>query len=381
MAAQPDAAVGSQQVTIKLRLAHVMRILIAPDSFKETLTSTEAAAAMAKGIKSVLPEAEIITMPMADGGEGTLDVLLPVLGGELRNNICFFQYQGRPHALIESARFIGLSSPSMSASVRNRGSTALGEAVTLVLDEGTRDIWISLGGSATSDGGLGLLISLGCSVTDLADKQVSADLQGLLQVKHINISSLDQRLAETRITVLSDVQNPLCGEQGAVYVYGPQKGIKGSEVAGIDIAMQRWAWLCEGAFDASISHEPGVGAAGGIGFALKLLDGKIVSGAQFVMQKCWFNQLIKTADWVITGEGRSDSQTLNGKLPMVVATAARKHGIKVALISGDIEPSPLLARAFDAVIPARPAGMPFHVAMYNAEELLRKAATLWADST
>lgn len=380
MAAQPDGEVGSQQATIKLRLAHAMRILIAPDSFKGTLTSTEAAAAMAAGIKSVLPDVEIITIPMADGGEGTLDVLLPVLGGELHNNICFFQYQERPHALIESASFIGLSSPLISASVRNRGSTALGEAVSLVLDEGIRDIWISLGGSATSDGGLGLLIAFGCSVTDLAGNQVSADLKGLLQAKHINISSLDQRLTETRITVLTDVQNPLFGEQGAVHVYGSQKGIKNSEMADVDMAMQQWARLCEGAFGVSALHESGVGAAGGIGFALKLLDGKMVSGAQFIMQKCWFNQVVKTADWVITGEGRSDHQTLNGKLPMAVATTAREHGIKVALISGDIEPSLLLAAAFDAVIPARPAGMSVHVAMRNAEELLRKAATLWAGS-
>jgi glycerate kinase len=358
-----------------------MRILIAPDSFKGTLTSTEAAAAMAAGIRSVLPDVEMITMPMADGGEDTLDVLLPVLGGELRNNICFFQYQEQPHALIESARFIGFSSPSMSASVRNRGSTALGEAVALVLDEGIRDIWIGLGGSATSDGGLGVLIALGYSVTDSAGNQVSADLQGLLEAKQINIDDFDQRLVETRVTVLSDVQNPLCGKQGAVRVYGPQKGINDSELEHVDAAMQRWAGVCEEAFGVFVQHEPGAGAAGGIGFALKLLDGKIVSGAQFIMQKCWFNQVIKTADWVITGEGRSDHQMLNGKLPVVIATAAREHGIKIALISGDIELSPSLAGAFDVVIPARPAGMSVHIAMHNAEELLRKAATLWADST
>lgn len=231
MAAQPDGAVRSQQATIELRLAHIMRILIAPDSFKGSLTSVEAAAAMAAGIRSAIPEAEIITMPLADGGEGTVDVLLSLLGGELRNNICFFQYQGRPHALIESARFIGLSSPAMQKRVFDRGSVALGEAVALVLDKGIRDIWIGLGGSATSDGGLGLLIALGCSITDQAGNQVPSDLQGLLRAKHINISGLDQCLAETRTTVLSDVQNPLCGKQGAVRVYGPQKGIKDSELA------------------------------------------------------------------------------------------------------------------------------------------------------
>jgi glycerate kinase len=154
-----------------------MRILIAPDSFKGSMTSTEAADAMAIGIRSVMPEAEIITMPLADGGEGTLDVLLPVLGGELRNNICFFQYKGRPHALIESACFIGISSPLMQNPVLNRGSAALGKAVALVLDDGMRDIWIALGGSASSDGGLGLQAALGCSATDLSGNQVSSDLQ------------------------------------------------------------------------------------------------------------------------------------------------------------------------------------------------------------
>jgi glycerate kinase len=287
-----------------------------------------------------MPEAEIITMPLADGGEGTLDVLLPVLGGELRNNICFFQYKGRPHALIESACFIGISSPLMQNPVLNRGSAALGKAVALVLDDGMRDIWIALGGSASSDGGLGLLAALGCSATDLSGNQVSSDLQGLLQAKRININSIDQRLADARIAVLSDVQNPLCGKHGAVHVYGPQKGIEEPRLAGIDAAMQRWAEMCEEAFGVSALHEPGAGAAGGIGFALKLLGGETVSGAQFIMQKCWFNQFVKTADWVITGEGKSDSQTLSGKLPTIVAKASREHGVQVVLISGDIEPSP-----------------------------------------
>ncbi len=322
------------------------------------MTSTEAADALAAGIRSVLPEAEIITMPLADGGEGTLDVLSPVLNGKLRNNIYFFQQQERPHALIESARFIGLSAPLMQDSVFERSSDALGEAMILALDEGIRDIWISLGGSATTDGGLGLLTVLGCPVTDMTGNQISSDLYGLLQAKQINIENLDQRLSDTRLTVLSDVQNPLCSQQGAVYIYGPQKGIKDSELADIDVAMQSWAWLCEDAFGASALHKSGAGAAGGLGFALKLLGAEIISGDQFVMQQCWFNQIVKTANWVITGEGRSDNQTLNGKLPMVVAIAARKQGVKVALISGDIEFLPSLAKAFDATITAQPAGMP-----------------------
>ena len=380
MAAQPDGAARSQQVAIKLRLGHVMRILIAPDSFKGTLTSVEAADAMATGIKSVLPEAEIITMPLADGGEGTLDALLPVLGGEMRDQICYFENQERPHALIESASFIGLSLPSIQEPVLERGSSALGEAVVSVLDQGIRDIWIALGGSATCDGGLGFLTALGCSLTDEVDSPVSADLQGLLQARQINIENLDPRLPETRFTVLSDVQNPLCGKQGAVFVYGPQKGIKDTELTDVDAAMQGWAGLCEQAFDVSVQYEPGAGAAGGIGFVLKVLGGETVSGAQFVMQKCWFNQLVKTADWVITGEGRSDEQTLNGKLPMVVAQACREHNVNVALISGDVESSSLLSKAFDEVISARSAGMPVQDAMRNAEQLLRNAAASWADS-
>ncbi len=138
--------------------------------------------------------------------------------------------------------------------------------------------------------------------------------------------------------------------------------------------------MCEEAFGVSALHEPGAGAAGGIGFALKLLGGETVSGAQFIMQKCWFNQFVKTADWVITGEGKSDSQTLSGKLPTIVAKASREHGVQVALISGDIEPSPALAMAFDAVISARPDGMSVREAMNNAEKLLRNAAASWPDA-
>jgi glycerate kinase len=380
MAAQPDGVVGSQQVTIEAKLAAMMRILITPDAFKGSLTSFEAAVAMAAGIRTVIPKGETITMPLADGGEGTLDVLLPVLSGELRNNILFFQYEGRPHALIESAALIGFSTQLMQIPVFERGSSILGKAVSLVLDEGIRDIWIALGGSASSDGGLGLLIALGCSVTDLEGNQVSADLQGLLQAKQINIGNLDQRLGDVRITVLSDVRNLLCGEYGAVCVYGPQKGIKDSELAGLDAAMLRWAGMCEKTFDISAQYDSGAGAAGGIGFALNLLGGKIVSGAQFIMQRCGFNQVLKTVNWVVTGEGRSDNQTLNGKLPVIVAKAARKQGVKVALISGDIEPSAALARAFDAVISVRPDGMSIHDAMQNAEMLLRNATAMWADS-
>lgn len=333
---------------------------------------------MAAGIRSAMPEAEIITMPLADGGEGTLDVLLPVLGGEMRDHICYFENQERPHVLIESASFIGLSLPSIQQPVSERGSTALGKAVVSVLDQGIRDIWIALGGSATCDGGLGLLTALGCSAIDQQGNPVSTDLHGLLQARQMNIENLDPRLAETRFTVLSDVQNPLCGEQGAVRIYGPQKGIRGSDLEGVETAMQRWAEICEAAFTVSASHVQGAGAAGGLGFALKLLGAELVSGSEFIMQKYWFNQIVKTADWVITGEGRSDNQTLNGKLPMVVATVARKQGIKAALISGDIEPSSELENAFDTVLSARPAGMPVHEAMHNADALLRNAAAKWA---
>jgi len=354
-----------------------MRILIAPDAFKGSLTSTEAAVAMASGIHAVRPDAEVIMMPLADGGEGTLDVLHAKCGGEVRNGVLYFHDHGIPCALIESARLIGLTLPDMQADVFDRGSLMLGQAVLSALDAGVRDIRIALGGSATVDGGLGFLTALGCLVLNRDETCVSPDLNGMLHADSINLDKMDQRLKHIRLTILCDVQNPLCGNMGAVHSYGPQKGIKPNRLAEVETAMQHWAGMCEQVFGISAKNDAGAGAAGGLGFALRLLGAQIVSGAEYVMAACDFDQVLTAVDWVVTGEGRSDAQTLNGKLPIKVARVARKAGVSVALISGDVLDRLHLSAYFDRIVPARTDDMSVSESMARAKDSLIAASEYW----
>ena len=355
-----------------------MRILIAPDSFKGSLSSADVATAMAAGIALAIPDAEIIRLPLADGGEGTLTVVQNACGGEVVRNILYDD--DGCCALIESARCIALHSPAMPQNVFERGSTALGEAMCEALDAGAKGVRIALGGSATVDGGLGLLMALGCRVLDVQGKAVSADLNGLMQARQMDISGLDPRLQLVQITVLSDVQNPLCGFDGAVYVYGQQKGLEAGSWPAVDLAMQYWADLCERSFAVSVQKDAATGAAGGLGFALSLLGAKLVSGAEYIMQVSAFDQLLDGVDWLLTGEGCSDVQTIQGKLPWVVAQRARQSGVAVGLISGCILNAQDLAHIFDVTIATKAENISVAAAMRQAEDDLTQAAKRWAES-
>jgi len=314
-------------------------------------------------------------MPLADGGEGTLAVLQPMW----RSQHVGIVFEDRL-AWIESACFVGLQLDSMQGDVFGRGSGALGEAVGAALDVGVDEICMALGGSAVIDGGLGLLLALGCRVLDDDGVMVSADLKGLMQVRSIELEGLDQRLKQVRIIILSDVQSPLCGSDGAVYMYGAQKGVGAGQSAAVEAAMQAWGNLCERVFGLSVLADAGAGAAGGLGFALVLLGGKMVSGAEYVMQRSGFDAVLPTVDWVVTGEGLSDEQTMLGKLPCVVAKAAHKAGVRVVLISGDVSNKAALLECFDAVVAARPNGVSVLEAMRHADRYLEAAAADWAES-
>lgn len=340
-------------------------IVIAPDSFKGTLTAAQAAAAMTGGIHAVLPDAEIIACPLADGGEGTAEVLAPYLA----EGVC----------LIESARLLGLNLPEMQAlHVMQRGSWALGLAMRKGLDAGLREFVIGLGGSATNDGGLGMLMALGMQAFDAQGRRVAANLAGLLSVQRVDMSTFAPELAQSRLTILSDVASPLCGPEGATAVYGPQKGISGEDIQAVDDAMARFARLCgQCGRGEPLMDMPGAGAAGGLGFALMLLDGELVSGAEYVMAKSGFSRKLATADWVISGEGRSDAQTLQGKLPCQVLKAAKVAGCRTALISGSLDASVMaeLLMLADHVLAAG-EDMPANQA--EAARGLRAAASVWA---
>lgn len=364
-----------------------MRILIAPDAFKGSLSSAQAAAAMAAGIRNVMPTADIEMLPLADGGEGTLDVLAPYVTHEknIITNEKYLIYKnniGENVEILESARFIGLTQPQMQAlDIYRRGSGALGECIRQALNTGIRRFVIALGGSATSDAGLGLLTSLGLHAMNDSGGEVTSDLQGLFSVNALDISDMDTRLADSHLTVLCDVNSPLCGGRGAAFTYGPQKGLPATDVGAVDRAMERFARLAETAFGCAVKNKPGSGAAGGLGFALALLGGELVSGADYVIEHAGLAAKIAGCDWVITGEGRSDAQTLTGKLPSKVAKLARASGVRVALISGDVADMPMLANAFDTVIAARPQNMSVEMAMDQATLLLHQAACIWAEAT
>lgn len=335
------------------------RIVVAPDSFKGSLSSRQAASIIAEAIAEAMPATDIVRCPLADGGEGTREILSPFMP----EHVC----------LIDSAELIGLNLPSMtSLDVMERGSAPLGEAILAGLNAGKRDFVIGLGGSATNDCGLGMLMALGLIAFDVDGNPVTPNLKGLLSVQSIDMSGLDLRLAESCLTVLSDVVSPLTGKNGATAVYGPQKGVANEEVFRIDAATCRFAQLCG---KPELMDAAGAGAAGGLGFATMLLGGTIVSGTDYVMEKTGVHEKLVGADWVITGEGRSDAQTLQGKLPIRVARAARARGAKAALVSGSLDRAalPELEKEFDDVVGLLPDGM-------SVDEAMRQAGTLLAET-
>lgn len=333
-------------------------IVLAPNSFKGSLSAMDAAAAMAAGIRRVWPQAQLRLRPMADGGDGTLDAVLSV-GGERRTARvagatgqpveAAYGWVGSATAIIESAQVVGLTDARATAQpVESRHTRGLGALVSTLLDAGVRKFLIGLGGSSTNDGGAGLLSALGVALLDSAGKPIDPTPAGLASLASVDAHSLDPRVRQARFTVLSDVDNPLCGERGATAVFGPQKGVRAHAVAEIDAHLARFAALAEAALGCSAMDRAGAGAAGGLGFALMLIGAEIRSGAEVVADLTGLDAALADADWLITGEGRSDRQTLAGKAPLVAARRAQAQGVPATLLSGAIERSDLseLARVF-----------------------------------
>lgn len=348
-------------------------IAIAPDSFKSTLTAKEAAQSLADGLHQALPSAKILQWPIADGGEGTLESLQAVLGGALDHSVVqnavgspikasFYccEILGQPVAVLEVAQVVGITDPEpQQYSATQRTTLGLGELLRHTLDLGLREIYIGLGGSCTNDGGAGLLVGLGANLLDRQGHSLPPTPQGLATLDSIDLSELDPRLQSVRLTLLSDVKSPLCGPEGATHTFGPQKGlVDRKERDRIDTHLLHFAQLAEQAMVQRHPHhpqpiqerhtQPGTGAAGGLGFALQLLGGVHTSGAQFIAELLDIPQQLTQVDWLITGEGCSDRQTLEGKAPLVVAQMAHNKGVPVTLLSGAIIPEDLtdLTQAF-----------------------------------
>jgi glycerate kinase len=252
----------------------------------------------------------------------------------------------------------------------------MGEAIRALLDAGVRRFFVALGGSSTNDGGAGLLVGLGLRLFDAHDNELDATPEQLTRLTKVDVSQLDARLADTSFVGMSDVDNPLTGEHGATAVFGPQKGVRPEQVASIDATLGRFADLLETALGRNARHQPGAGAAGGLGFALHMLGAHFEPGAETVARQIGLDAALEGADWLITGEGRSDVQTLHGKAPFIACRHAQAAGIPATLLSGAVDSTalPRLAEHFAGCFSPAPGPITLEVAIRDAARLLADQA-------
>jgi glycerate kinase len=361
-------------------------VVIAPDSFKGSLGAAEVAEAIAAGIRRARPDAEVRICPMADGGEGTLDAMLTGGGerrkltvrgaaGPVREAITGLLADGS--AIVETAEIVGITDPvGMGVPVEARSTQGMGEAIRALLDAGVRRFFVALGGSSTNDGGAGLLVGLGMKLFDAQGQELQPTPQQLANVARVDVSQLDARLADSTFVGMSDVDNPLTGDHGATAVFGPQKGVQPDQVATIDAALARFADLLEPALKRTARDQPGAGAAGGLGFALHMLGAQFQPGAEVVAQQIGLDAALKGANWLITGEGRSDVQTLHGKAPFIACRHAQAAGVPATLLSGavDSDALPRLAEHFTGCFSPAPGPLTLEVAIRDAARLLANEA-------
>lgn len=327
-----------------------MKVIIAIDSFKGSLSSREAGEAAARGVRAADPTADVRVYPLADGGEGTVDALLFAAGGrKVNGRVCgpmgtpvSADYAVLPDGtvVIEVAAAAGLPLVPQDARDPMRATTyGVGEQIANAVEGGARRFIIGLGGSATNDGGVGMLAALGFRFLDAEGKEIPLGARGLASLAKIETAGALSALSECEFLVASDVDNPLCGARGASAVYGPQKGASESDVAVLDGYLARFADLTEKTLERQNANTPGAGAAGGLGFAfLSYLGGKLVSGANLIISQTDMKKEIATADLVLTGEGRLDGQSAMGKAPVVVAKVAQKHGRTAVALAGCVTP-------------------------------------------
>lgn len=325
-----------------------MKIVVAPDSFKESLSAPEVAAAMARGITLAAPHARIHCVPMADGGEGTVHAVLAGTQGERRTAVAQnalgepidadWALLGDGTAVIEMATAGGLEQiPRAKRDPLRASSAGVGQLISAALDAGARRIVLGLGGSATNDGGAGMLQALGMAFLDSDSRPLEPGGAALARLARIDAQGLDPRLRAVQFTIASDVDNPLCGAQGASAIFGPQKGANPEQVRQLDAALSCLADVFAQTLGRDDRNAPGSGAAGGLGFAARSwLGAGFRPGVEVVAEIGQLAEVVKGASLVFTGEGRMDSQTLRGKTPMGVARIAREAGVPVVAIAGSL---------------------------------------------
>ncbi|UDJ81514.1 glycerate kinase [Kosakonia oryzae] len=326
-----------------------MKIVIAPDSYKESLSALEVATAIERGFREIFPSAEYIKIPVADGGEGTVEAMVAATNGRIVTVAVkgplgeqaegFYGISGdEQSAFIEMAAASGLEMvPPAKRDPLITTSWGTGELIRHALDAGVKHIIIGIGGSATNDGGAGMVQALGAKLLDEQDRQIAPGGAALESLARIDLRELDKRLAGCRIEVACDVTNPLTGEAGASAVFGPQKGATPEMIARLDKALAHYAEIIARDLDIDVLNLAGGGAAGGMGAALYAFCGaELRQGIEIVTDALALDKHVRDADLVITGEGRIDSQTVHGKVPVGVAKVAKRYNIPVIGIAGSL---------------------------------------------
>jgi glycerate kinase len=324
-----------------------MRIVVAPDKFEGSLTADQAARAIEAGLLRARPDAEVVRLPVGDGGAGTLAAV--VAAGFERVPVRATGPTGEPveaaiavrgaSAFVEMAEASGLRRlPGGRKAPRDATTYGTGELIRAALDRGARELVLGIGGSATTDGGTGMASALGARFLDDQGRELPPGGAALLRLARIDTAGLDPRIAEVEVTVASDVDNPLVGPEGAAAVYGPQKGAGPDDVLLLDSALRRFARVLADDLGLDLADTPGAGAAGGLGAgAIAFLGATLRPGIDLVLDLVHFSDAVAGADLVITGEGKLDGQSLRGKAPLGVATAAARQGVPVVAVGGVVE--------------------------------------------
>ncbi len=373
-----------------------MKVVIAPDSFKESLTAKQVCDAIQAGLARVWHDAKFVAIPVADGGEGTVQSLVDatqgrlvevkVMGPQGKRVEAFYGILGdNQTAVIEMAAASGLHHvPVAQRDPKLTTSFGTGELIRYALDQGVTKLIIGLGGSATNDGGVGMLAALGARFTNADGDPIQLTGGGLRELTHINLQDFDPRLQHCDILVACDVNNPLCGDKGASAVFGPQKGATPEDVQLLDGALRQFGLLTEKVTGKMVLESAGAGAAGGMGAALlAYTQARLRPGIEIVLETVQLAYQVSDADLVITGEGRIDSQTVHGKTPMGVAKVAKRFDVPVLALCGCTGDNyqAVYQCGIDAVFAAVPRAMSLEDALkesdFNLADLAENVARLW----
>ncbi len=368
-----------------------MKLVIAPDSYKESLSAGEVCAAFAEGWQRARPEDTFEFLPLADGGEGTTVAITNACDGTIKHHQVtgpteqpvngFIGLWGEDNAVIEIAAASGLHQvPFDSRNPELTTSFGTGELIKFALDQGARNLVIGLGGSGTNDGGAGILQALGVKLLDDSGKELNLGAKNLTRLETIDITEMDSRLTECKIQVASDVNNPLLGDNGASAIFGPQKGATPEQVDLLDSYLEHFANKLESYLDKPFRNLPGSGAAGGAGFALlSVLSAEFVPGIELVLDLMSFGERIKDADLIVTGEGRMDHQSLMGKAPQGVLNQALLQNKPIIGIAGSIgdNSQALLDAGFTSIFDITPGAISLEQALQDARyNLINTASNL-----